>query len=240
MERSTWNAATTRTLCGLCFTWNTRGAVFATEVELTDPRAILEAGLHELGLTITVSSQDQLMRLVELLERWNERINLSGHRSAAELMGRLVLDALAISQQLPARVESLVDLGSGAGFPGLPIAIVRPETRVLLVEARERRHHFQRAAIRELGTGNVRALRGRIEQLEPEPAQIAIAQAVSPPADVLRTMLPWVVAGGLVLIPGSEEPPDPGTHPALLDAGVRRYQAPVGGPPRTLWMGRHR
>lgn len=228
-------------------TWGTRCVPRETPrphlvfgAELTDPHSILVAGLAALDLQIGDAQQDQLLRLATLLERWNERINLSGHRTAAELTGRLILDALALSQELPIEFDSLVDLGSGAGFPGLPIAVIRPRTRVLLVEARERRHHFQRAAIRALELKNVRALRGRFEDLEPEPAQIVIAQAVSRPAEVLLAMLPWVQAGGLVVIPGSEEPPDPGSHPQIERVEIRRYQTPSGGPRRTLWLGRHR
>lgn len=207
-------------------------------LDLSDAREILEAGLSELGFEVGGAVQDRLLRLARLLEEWNERMNLSGHRTAPEITGRLILDALAISNQLPSPVASLVDLGSGAGFPGLPIAVVRPETAVLLVESRERRHHFQRAAIRSLGLPNVRAVRGRIEALDPEPAQIAIAQAVSSPTELLSSMLRWVEPGGLAAIPGSEEPPRPGIDPEIESFEVRRYQTPGSGPRRTLWLGR--
>jgi 16S rRNA (guanine527-N7)-methyltransferase len=154
-------------------------------------------------------------------------------------MSRLILESLAIAKELPP-VDSIVDLGSGAGFPGLPIAILRPHAQVLLVEARERRHHFQRAAIRGLRRENIRALRGRIEELEPEPAELAIAQAVVPPPRMLPAMLPWVSSGGYAVIPGSETPPDPGTHGEIAEFEVRRYRAPAGGLARTLWIGRRR
>jgi 16S rRNA (guanine527-N7)-methyltransferase len=153
-------------------------------------------------------------------------------------MARLVLEALALSRQLPTSIASLADLGSGAGFPGIPMAVARPEMRTCLVDSRERRHHFQRAAIRTLGIGNVRALRGRMEEIEPEPAQVVVAQAVSPPPAILQAMLAWTEPGGLVVIPGSEEPPEPGSHPQLVQAEIRRYQAPLDGPRRTLWIGK--
>lgn len=205
---------------------------------LRDSRTILDAGLVELGLSLSPAQRDQLVELAGLVERWNERINLTGHRTAADLMARLILDALALSQQLPSPVSSLVDLGSGAGFPGLPLAIARPEMRTLLVDSRERRHHFQRAALRALGASNVRALRGRFEQLEPEPAHVVIAQAVSPPPAVLQAMVAWAEPGGLIVIPGSEQPPDPGPHPPLVQTEVRRYPTPLGGPLRSLWIGK--
>lgn len=216
------------------------GAPPCAESGLNDPRTILDAGLTELDLSLTDAQREQLVELAGLLERWNERINLSGHRTAAELMARLILEALALSPLLPPSVRSLVDLGSGAGFPGLPLAIARPAMRTLLVDSRERRHHFQRTAIRALEIQNVRALRGRIEQLDPEPAQVAIAQAVAPPSAVLEAMLPWADAEGWVVIPGSETPPDPGDHPQLIQAEVLRYRAPLDGPQRTLWIGKRR
>ncbi len=207
---------------------------------LKDPREILDAGLAELALEASESMRQQWIRLAELLASWGQRINLSGHRTAQDVVARLVLDALAISTCLPAAAPSLVDLGSGAGFPGLPIAVARPAMRVLLVESRERRHHFQRAVTRTLGLENVHSARGRIEVLEPEPAQIAIAQAVSPPPQLLSIMVPWVEPGGLIAIPGSEQPPQPGLHPQVLPMEIRRYRVPCGGPHRSLWIGRRR
>jgi 16S rRNA (guanine527-N7)-methyltransferase len=208
--------------------------------EPTDPHAVLAAGLLELGLRIADRQREQLLQLAALLERWNERMNLSGHRSATDLTRRLILDALALLQRLPVSFQSLVDLGSGAGVPGLPIAILRPQSRILLVEAREKKHHFQRAAMRELGLRNVRALRGRFGELPPEPAQVVIAQAVSRPEEVLRGMLPWVQPGGIAAIPGSEEPPDPGAPPQIGEVRIARYQTPLGGARRTLWLGKRR
>lgn len=199
--------------------------------------SLLAAGLAELGLGIDSLLREQLLALTGLLERWGQRINLSGHRSAEEIIRRLILDALAISTLLPSDLRSLADLGSGAGFPGLPIALSRPEVRILLVESRERRHHFQRAVIRELGLENVRAIRGRIEELAPIPVHVAIAQAVAAPAKVIAAMLPWVEPGGYLIIPGSETPPDPGPQPQLQACEIRRYRVPCGGPERTLWIG---
>lgn len=203
-----------------------------------DSRELLEGGLAELGLSLDSAATASLLELAALVESWNQRINLSGHRTRDEILVRLVLDALALDRCLPDSPTSLVDLGSGAGFPGLPLAIARPSTRVLLVESRERRHHFQRTAIRTLQLGNARAIRGRIELLEPEPAEVVVAQAVAPPSEVLGAMLPWIAPGGLAAIPGAEAPPSPAPHPSIEFIEVRRYQTPCGGPKRTLWVGR--
>jgi 16S rRNA (guanine527-N7)-methyltransferase len=177
------------------------------------------------------------LQLAELLSSWAQRINLTGHRSPESVVRRLILDAAALLQALPA-FSSLVDLGAGAGFPALPIAILAPQRRVLLVESRERRHHFQRAAVRELHLVNADLLRGRIEELRPEPGDAVIAQAVGPPAKIIPQMLPWARPGGLLVIPGGSTPPDPGPLDGVRDARVQEYRVPLGGPERTLWIAR--
>jgi 16S rRNA G527 N7-methylase RsmG len=127
------------------------------------------------------------------------------------------LEAAALEAQIPP-VPSLADIGSGAGFPGLPIAVLRPECVVTLVEAREKRHYFQRAVVRELG----------------------IAQALAPPARALPWLLPWVADGGLVLFPGSAIPPEVPERADVSFQATIRYRVPCGGPDRTLWIGRRR
>jgi len=200
-------------------------------------REVLLRGLEEIPLAPSEEQLDSLLRLTRLLGRWSQRINLTGHREPSAIVRRLLLDAAALLNALP-EFSTTADLGSGAGFPGLPLAILRPKAPVVLVEARERRHHFQRAAIRELGLPNVVAWRGRVEILEPEPSSLVLAQALGPPRQVLDWMLPWAKIGGLLAIPGGEEPPDPGYHPGAADVRIAHYRVPLGGPARTLWMAR--
>jgi 16S rRNA (guanine527-N7)-methyltransferase len=203
---------------------------------LPTPEQLLNEGLAELALAPEPEQRHRILQLAELVEAWNQRFNLTGHRTASEILHRLILDALALERCLPT-AASITDLGSGAGFPGLPLAIVRPQAQVLLVEARERRNHFQRTAIRQLGISNARAMRGRIEALDPEPAALVVAQAVAPPSEILGAMHRWLAPGALAVIPGAETPPAPVPHPAIRFLEVRRYQTPCGGPRRTLWLG---
>lgn len=173
------------------------------------------------------------MALVELLNQWAAQINLTGHRSAEGIVRRLVLEAAALDRCLPA-VPDLVDLGSGAGFPGLPLAILQPERRITLVESRLRRHHFQRAALRDLELRNVEALLGRAEVLAPQPHTAVIAQAVARPGRVLPLMRPWVSANGWILLPGGESPPEIPEVEGVELVDCVRYRVPCGGPTRTL------
>lgn len=201
-----------------------------------DPRALLAAGLAELRIEPSPPLVDRLHALAELVAQWGERINLTGHRTVAAIAQRLVLDAVALDVAL-GPVPSLVDLGSGSGFPGLPIAIHRPACRVLLVDARERRYHFERAAIRALGLENVRAQRGRAELLSPEPQSAVVAQALARPGAAVSLMLRWATPGGLLVIPGAEAPPHIEHSEAIPYSEVREYRVPLGGPLRTLWIG---
>jgi len=208
-------------------------------VSLPDPDPSLVRLLAE-GLAELEASSDAarpLAALAELLHGWAQRISLTGHRSPEAIARRLVLDAVALERALP-EADSLADLGAGAGFPGLPIAILRPGCRVALVESRERRHHFQRAAARQLGLRHVEPVRGRAEDLEPRPHAIAVAQAMGAPDRVARWLLPWVAPGGLLVIPGSEAPPAVRPPRGLEAPRVTEYRVPLGGPRRTLWIAR--
>jgi len=201
-------------------------------------RSLLTEGLSELALPITENQLSRLLELALLLAHWSKRINLTGHRTVAEIVRKLILDAAALTAQLP-ELASLADIGSGAGFPGFPVAILRPNCRVTLVESRERRHHFQRQAIRQLGLDNACAELGRAEALEPALHSAAIAQAVAKPVDALPLLLPWVESGGLLLFPGSNPPPRvPMDDPRVCFERVATYRVPLGGALRTLWNAR--
>jgi len=200
-------------------------------------REALERGLAQLELEASPAQFESLCALAQRVAAWGERINLTGHRGELAVVRRLVLDAAALLRAAPP-CASLADLGSGAGFPGLPIAILRPEIRVTLVEARQRRHHFQRAVCRELGLANVSAVWGRAEDVAPTPHGAVVAQAVAQADRVLAWMLPWAEPNGWLLIPGGEQPPKPTATRGLCGIEVRPYQVPESGPARTLWLAR--
>jgi len=199
--------------------------------------AVLSEALHELGLEPPPGAIETLVSLAQLVEHWGARLNLTGHRSSDSITRRLVVDAVALLAHLP-RFEAAADLGAGAGFPGLPIAVLRPGSRVFLVEARERRHHFQRHAIRELGLENVEAIHGRFEEVESVACDLVIAQAVAAPAKLVGAMLRWAKPGASIAVPGGARPRWPGAQTGLASSEVVSYKVPRGGPQRTIWLGR--
>jgi 16S rRNA (guanine527-N7)-methyltransferase len=151
----------------------------------------------------------------------------------------LVLDAAALGAALPiVPPRTLADLGSGAGFPGLPLAILWPGCQVTLIDSRERKHHFQRTAIRALELSNARAVRGRAESLDAAPHQIVVAQAMARPAEVLQWMRRWVAPDGWLVLAQSDPGPSVKAPAGVRFEAIRRYQVPLGGASRSLWLGR--
>jgi 16S rRNA (guanine527-N7)-methyltransferase len=196
---------------------------------------LLVTSLEDLGLR-DPELADRLAALVELVFVWSERINLTGHRDREGIARGLVVDALGFASLIPDE-PSLVDLGSGAGFPGLPIALARPNCRVTLLESRSKRHHFQRAAIRELGIANAAARLGRAEVLEPTLHRVAVGRAVGPLDEVVPWMMRWLEPGGLALVPirSGSRPAAPGGAETL---GIRSYRVGPSGLERQVWVGR--
>jgi len=197
----------------------------------------LARALHALPLSPPLDAPARLLDLCVLLAAWAGRINLTGHRTPDGVLDRLVLDALALASVLPP-AASIADLGAGAGFPGLPFAILFPERRVTLVEARERKHHFQREAVRQLQLANVRPRLGRSEALEPELHGGVIAQAMGPPAKTARQLLRWASPGGWLAIPAGERPPALGSVAGVESSELRPYRVPITGLSRSVWIGR--
>jgi len=203
-----------------------------------DHEALLHQGLAELNLHPPPAAVRQLLELASLLASWAPRINLTGHRDLPGIVRWLVLDALALSPHLPGG-ESLLDLGSGAGFPGLPLAILDPERQITLVDSRRRRHHFQRAAIRQLELSNVQALLGRSEELCEPRFHVVVAQALAAPVKAVELMLPWLIDGGCVALAAGPSGPGPIVEvPGLGPAQTRTYRIPTLSVSRSVWIAR--
>ena len=200
-------------------------------------RVVLARGLESLRIAPPPEALERLAGLAVLLAQWAPRMNLTGHRGAEEIARRLVVDALALVQVLPP-FSRLVDLGSGAGFPGLPIAILYPEREIISVEARSRRVSFQRRAARDLGIENVRILLTRIEEHAPMVADGVVAQALAEPEKARALMLPWAKPGGWIAIPGTRKSlADPlrvvdGCSPGT----THHYGVPQTGADRLVWL----
>ena len=202
--------------------------------------SLIRQGLTELATEADSGQISRLTRLVMLLSEWAGRISLTGHRDPLEMAGRLVLDAAALSKTLPEldTASNLADLGTGVGFPGLPIAILRPHLEVVLVESRLKRHHLQKEARRQLGLTRVIPVLGRSNEVDVRPADVVVAQAMTQPAKAFELMQPWARPGGLVALPASEDAKRPALPAGFEGLSLREYRVPTTGRARRLWVGR--
>jgi 16S rRNA (guanine527-N7)-methyltransferase len=201
------------------------------------PEEVLIRGLEELELEPTRREIEDLIQYTGLLDEWSSRMNLTAHRTRDGVVRRLLLDAAALGANF-GPVASLADVGSGAGLPGIPLAILWRDCRVSLIEPRKKRYHFLRAVVRELGLTNVTLRFGRSEDLETEPHSAVVAQALAPPGQALEWMLPWVEVGGVVVLPGSSQAAAVPQHAGVVGVGEVGYRVPCGGAERSLWIGR--
>jgi 16S rRNA (guanine527-N7)-methyltransferase len=155
-------------------------------------RTELEAGLAALGLAPALA--EPLLAYLALLDRWNRTYNLTAIRDPREMVSRHLLDSLAMHPYVQA--GTLADLGTGAGLPGIPLAIAQPALQVTLVESNGKKARFMREALRTLGLDNARVAEARIEALDRPGAFDAIT------ARALATLPLILELGGDLLAPG--------------------------------------
>ncbi len=133
--------------------------------------AYLAAGLAQLGIDLPAKATEQLLAFRDLLLKWNKTYNLTAVREPEQVESHHLLDSLAI---LPWVADGpLLDVGSGGGLPGIPLAIARPNLRVTLVDAVQKKVSFVQQAAIELRLHNVQAIHGRVEELAGQYAQIS-------------------------------------------------------------------
>lgn len=172
-------------------------------------RGTLETGLAALALDPALATP--LLAYLALLVRWNQTYNLTAVRDPREMVSKHLLDSLAMHpfvDGIAARGGTLADLGTGAGLPGIPLAIVKPGLRVTLVESNGKKARFMREAVRTLGLNDVRVAESRIEALDEPGAFDAIT------ARALATLPLIAELGGHLLEPDGQLLAMKGTYPA--------------------------
>jgi 16S rRNA (guanine527-N7)-methyltransferase len=139
----------------------------------------LAGGIRALGLDVGAATQAKLLRYVALLEKWNRTYNLTAIREPERMVPHHLLDSLAVLLHFPNITPlSVIDLGSGAGLPGIPIALARPDWRVALLDSNGKKAAFLRQAVAELGLENCEVVAMRVENYRPAPLfDVAISRA---------------------------------------------------------------
>lgn len=164
-------------------------------------RQRLEKGAAALGIAISAAQQNRLLAYLNQLIRWNKTFNLTAVREPVEMVDRHLLDSLAviplISRLFDTAPIHLMDVGTGAGLPGIPLALVRPSVSLTLIESNGKKAAFLRQCQIELGMQAVQVCQDRVEAIEPHALRLGqpdliISRAFRAISDYLELVAPFV------------------------------------------------
>jgi 16S rRNA (guanine527-N7)-methyltransferase len=164
----------------------------------TTSTASLRERAHQLGVALDADMAERLLRLLDELRLWNRAYNLTAIEEREAMVVTHLLDSLAAHADLAG--ERIADVGTGAGFPGLPLAISNPQRQFTLIDATAKKVRFVAHAARTLGLNNVQAVQARAEAMHPEqPFDTILARAVGSLAELAQLAQPLARPGTRLL-----------------------------------------
>ena len=167
----------------------------------------LTDGARALGIELTAEQAGQLVRHLDLLDEWGQRMNLTAIRERDQQVAKHLLDSLTVLPHL--RGERIADVGSGAGFPGIPLAVLTPARHYTLIDSTGKKCRFLEHVRDELGLGNVEVVHARAEAHKPPVRyDTVIARAVGPVAELVKYSGHLVAGGGRLLAMKGRYPED--------------------------------
>ena len=167
----------------------------------------LTDGARALGIELSAAQAAQLVRHLDLLDEWGQRMNLTAIRERDQQVTKHVLDSLTVLQYLHG--ERIADVGSGAGFPGIPLAVLSPARQFTLIDSTGKKCRFLEHVRDELGLANVEVVHARAESHKPAVRyDTVIARAVGPIAELVKYSGHLVAGGGRLLAMKGRYPED--------------------------------
>ena len=149
-----------------------------------DNKQKLQEGLHKLELELSTPQQLLLLEYVSLLKKWNSTYNLTALRDENMMISHHILDSLTLLPYVK-DAETLMDVGSGGGMPGIPTAICRPDLQITLLDSNTKKTSFLQQAVIELGLNNVTVASGRVEAMHDKKVNVVTSRAFAELADFI-------------------------------------------------------
>ena len=149
-----------------------------------DNKQQLQEGLQSMGLSLTTAQQLLLLEYVALLKKWNSTYNLTALRDEHTMISHHVLDSLTLLPYIQ-HAQTLMDVGSGGGMPGIPTAICRPDLKITLLDANTKKTSFLQQAVIELGLHNVSVASGRVEAMHDKKVDVVTSRAFAELAEFI-------------------------------------------------------
>ncbi len=189
--------------------------------------------LERLGASVQVEltplARSRFSTYFDLLVLWNRTVSLVSTATPRDLVERHAFDSLHVVPLISPNA-TIIDLGSGAGFPAIPLAIVRPDCRVTMIESRRKKANFLREVSRRAELVNTSVFEGRAEDHQPEvKATVVTARALAETSTLLRLARPLLTPGGIVIAMKGPSEAEPKVDPALRFTLIERreYELPA-------------
>ncbi|MDN2660151.1 16S rRNA (guanine(527)-N(7))-methyltransferase RsmG [Neptunomonas phycophila] len=185
-------------------------------MELTQRRALLEKRIKQMSLEVSATQLDQLVDYLGLLEKWNKAFNLTAIRNPEEMIDRHLVDSLSVLNIVQG--PRIIDVGSGPGLPGIPLAICRPDLSVTTLDSNGKKTRFQNQVKLALGLDNLTIINGRAEQCEAEPFNEVISRAFASLSDMITWTRQLCATDGVFLAMKGQYPAE---EIAAMPEGIR-------------------